>query len=363
MIRLLIVDDSALMRKLLESVFLAEGGFDIRTARDGTEGLALVRSFDPHVVTLDVQMPGLDGLACLSEIMLVAPRPVVMISSLTKEGAEATLEAMELGAVDFIAKPTGTVSLAIERLRPVLIAKVRGALQARIRKTLRLTERIRHQFQSVTDGDRPRQPRRVNARERPQGPGLILIGTSTGGPVALTHVLPLLPANLPWPVMVAQHMPSNFTGPFAKRLDRDCTLSVVEVNRPMLLAPGTVYVGRGDADLIVTRRSKGTSAMSVPVQPDYPWHPSVERLVSTALEHYDARHLIGVMLTGMGRDGTDAMTRLYREGGHTLAEAESTAVIWGMPGELVRNGGAEVVRPIDEIAQAIIDMVESNAVR
>ena len=149
MIKLLIADDSALMRKLLEGIFLEEGDFDIQLARNGTEALELVRSFDPQVVTLDVQMPGMDGLHCLSQIMIESPRPVVMISALTEEGAEATLEAIELGAVDFIAKPRGTVSLEIDRLRPRLVEKVRGAAKAKIRRTLRLTERIRHQFRGA----------------------------------------------------------------------------------------------------------------------------------------------------------------------------------------------------------------------
>lgn len=364
MIRLLIVDDSVLMRKLLEGVFLKEGGFDVRVARDGAEALELLHSFNPQVVTLDVQMPRMDGLACLSRIMLEAPRPVVMISALTEEGAEATLEAMELGAVDFIAKPGGTFSLAIERLRPILIDKVRAASQARIQKTLRLTERIRHQFRGIADvGRKPEQSRAERVRGLTGGPGLVLIGTSTGGPVALDSVLPRLPENFPWPIMVAQHMPANFTGPFAKRLNRQCALRVVEVDRPMRLEGGTVYIGRGDADLVVARRSTGTNAMSVPAQRDYPWHPSVERLVSTALDHYDPNRLIGVMLTGMGRDGTDAMTRLYKTGGHTIAEAESTAVVWGMPGELVKNGGAGSVRAIEDVAAEIIDMVDADATR
>ena len=149
MIRLLIADDSALMRKLLEGIFLEEGDFDIRLARNGNEALELVRAFDPQIVTLDVQMPGMDGLTCLSRIMIEAPRPVVMISSLTAEGAEATLEAIELGAVDFIAKPSGTVSLEIDRLRPLVVEKVRAAASARIRRTLRLTERVRHQIRSA----------------------------------------------------------------------------------------------------------------------------------------------------------------------------------------------------------------------
>jgi two-component system chemotaxis response regulator CheB len=181
--------------------------------------------------------------------------------------------------------------------------------------------------------------------------------------VALDIVLPQLPADFPWPIMVAQHMPANFTATFARRLNRQCALEVVEVDRPMILQPGTVYVGRGDADLVVARRAAGLSAMPVPAQPDYPWHPSVERMVRSALDHYEPSRLIGVMLTGMGRDGTDAMTRVYREGGQTIAEAESTAVVWGMPGELVENGGAGSVQPLEDVAREIIVMVERNAAR
>jgi two-component system chemotaxis response regulator CheB len=258
-IRLLIVDDSALMRKLLEGIFRDEGDFEIRLGRNGGEALELVRSFDPQVVTLDVQMPGMDGLACLAQIMIEAPRPVVMISALTEEGAEATLEAIELGAIDFVAKPSGAVSLEIDRLRPLLVEKVRGAANARIRPTLRLKERIRLQFQGA--GILPRSARpQSSLRPRGKGelsPGLVLIGTSTGGPAALDIVLPQLPQEFPWPVMVAQHMPASFTGPFAKRLNRQCALEVVEVDRPMPLKAGTIYIGRGDADLIVTSRSTG----------------------------------------------------------------------------------------------------------
>ena len=365
MIKLLIADDSALMRKLLEGIFRAEGDFDIRLARNGSEALELVRSFDPGVVTLDVQMPGMDGLTCLGQIMIESPRPVVMISALTDQGAEATLEAIELGAVDFIAKPGGTVSLEIDRLRPLLVEKVRGAANIRIRRTLRLTERIRHQFRDAGVLPRPLRSQRALAATDQAGssPGLVLLGTSTGGPAALDIVLPQLPAEFPWPVLVAQHMPAAFTGPFAKRLDRQCGLQVVEVNRPMPLEAGTIYIGRGDADLIVSRRSTGAIAMSVPAQRDYPWHPSVERMVTSALDQYAATQLIGVLMTGMGRDGADAMTRLHKQGGRTIAEAESSAIVWGMPGELVRNGGAEQVRGVEEIAAAIAEMVGTHAVR
>jgi two-component system, chemotaxis family, protein-glutamate methylesterase/glutaminase len=367
-IKLLIADDSALMRRLLEGVFREEGDFDIRLARNGTEALELVRSFDPQVVTLDVQMPGMDGLVCLGRIMIESPRPVVMISALTEEGAEATLEAIELGAIDFVAKPGGTVSLEIDRLRPILVEKVRGAANARIRPTLRLKERIRHQFRGagvLSRFARSTRPARPNIVPRKPGSssGLILIGTSTGGPAALDVVLPQLPQGLPWPVLVAQHMPASFTGLFAKRLDRICDLCVVEVNRPMLLRAGTIYIGKGDADLIVSRRTSGVNAMPVPAQHDYPWHPSVERLVTSALELYEPSRVMGVLMTGMGRDGADAMTQLFKQGGRTIAEAESTAVVWGMPGELVKNGGAGDVRPVEEIAAAIVKGVEADALR
>ena len=352
------------MRRVLEEIFLEDGDFEICLARNGIEAIELVRSFDPQVVTLDVQMPGMDGLACLRQIMIEAPRPVVMISSLTAEGAEVTLEAIELGAVDFVAKPSGTVSLEIDRLRPILLEKVRAAAKARIRRTLRLTERVRHQIRggSARAGTRPvRASRKASAKSGTAPPGLVLIGTSTGGPAALDVVLPRLPAAFPWPVLVAQHLPASFTGAFAKRLDRECELQVVEVDRPMPLEAGTIYIAKGDADVTVASRAAGVIALPAPAKASYLWHPSVERMVASALENIAASQLIGVLMTGMGNDGAEAMKRLRQGGGRTIAEAESTAVVWGMPGELVRNGGAEMVRPLEDIAATIVDLVGSDA--
>ena len=367
MIRLLIADDSALMRKVLARIFLAEGDFEVRLARDGAEALEQVRAFDPQVVTLDVQMPGMDGLACLSRIMIEAPRPVVMISAVTAAGAEATLEALSLGAIDFVAKPRATVSLEMDRLGPLLVEKVRAAANARIRATLRLRERVRHRLRSADAPLRSPRPKDPSPSSFPgkvgASSGLVLIGSSTGGPAALDIVLRQLPADFPWPVMVAQHMPANFTGPFARRLDRQCSLEVVEAHRAMPLRPGVVFIARGDADFVVSSRPTGTVAMPVPAGRNYPWHPSVERMVTSALRCFDAARLIGVLMTGMGRDGADAMTRLREEGGRTIAEAESTAAVWGMPGELVKNGGAELVRPVDDIAPAIVEMVDAHALR
>jgi len=364
-IKLLVADDSALMRKLLHDIFQEEGDFEIRLARNGAEALELVHTFKPDVVTLDVQMPAMDGLTCLSRIIIEAPRPVVMISALTEAGAEATLQAMELGAVDFVAKPSGTVSLEIDRLRPLLVEKIRGAANARIRPTLRVRERIRHKFratESAPPAERQRRARLPADTEAAASSGLVLIGASTGGPAALDIVLSGLPREFPWPVMVAQHMPASFTGPFARRLDRECAVRVVEVSGPMLLQPGTVYIGRGDADLVVASRPAGLTALPVPAQRGYPWHPSVERMVTSALDHYEAAQLVGVLMTGMGRDGADAMTRLHRQGGRTIAEAETSAVVWGMPGELVKNGGAELVRPLEDIAASVVQLVEAHAV-
>jgi two-component system, chemotaxis family, protein-glutamate methylesterase/glutaminase len=353
-IKLLIIDDSALMRKLLGEIFQEEADFEVAFARNGIEALDRLQTFAPDVVTLDVNMPQMDGLTCLDRIMVERPCPVVMVSSQTASGADATFEALRLGAVDFISKPDGAVSLGIDELAPPLVEKVRAAAGARLRNSQRLKERVRHRLGA------PAQVRR-KAKEASggdlspapvaaSGNGLVLVGASTGGPPALEALLAPLPANFFWPILVAQHMPASFTGPFARRLDRLCALSVVEVTQPMHLQPGCVYIGRGDADIIVSRRPGGLVAMAAPARQDYPWHPSTERLVTSAMDHVPAGQLIGVLMTGMGDDGADAMTKLHAAGGKTIAEAEETAVVWGMPGSLVKAGGADWVLPLTAIA-------------
>ena len=211
MIKLLVVDDSALMRKLIGQVFAAEGEFIVQFARDGVEALERLRRFEPDVVTLDLRMPVMDGLACLDRIMVERPSPVVMVASLTAGDADATLEAFRLGAVDFVAKPNGAVSLHMAEWGPELVEKVRSAAGARLRSSLRLRDRVRHRV----GGDV--RPRRAVARvsrgcDAASGDGLVLVGTSTGGPPALEALLTRLPADFRWPVLVAQHMPASFTG-------------------------------------------------------------------------------------------------------------------------------------------------------
>ncbi|HEY8381022.1 MAG TPA: chemotaxis-specific protein-glutamate methyltransferase CheB [Microvirga sp.] len=366
MIRLLIVDDSPLMRRLLNGVFEAEGDFEIALARNGLEALEQLATFQPHVITLDVNMPEMDGLTCLDRIMLESPCAVVMVSSLTEAGASVTLEAFELGAVDFITKPDGAISLEIETLAPKLVETIRAASRARLPSSLRLAERVRLRS-GLARPTRPAVPRRPIAAATPARrikaaptPGLVLIGVSTGGPPALDAVLSGLPADFPWPVVVAQHMPSSFTGTLARRLDKLCNLTVLEAAVPMSLAPGHVYIGKGDADVIVSRRPDGPVVMAAPALPEHRWHPSVDRLVDTAMQHFAPEQLVGVLMTGMGSDGAVAMSRLKEQGGRTIAEAEESAVVWGMPGELVRRGGAQAVEPLERIAERIRTMVERS---
>ena len=178
----------------------------------------------------------------------------------------------------------------------------------------------------------------------------MIVGTSTGGPPALDALLSPLSADFPWPILVAQHMPATFTGPLARRLDRLSALNVQEVTQPTPLTVGNVYIGKGDADIIVVMRGEIPFVTSAPALAEHRWHPSVDRLVTSAIQHLGAGRLVGVLMTGMGNDGATAMSRLRSEGGRTIAEAEETAVVWGMPGELVKAGGAEVVAPVDKIA-------------
>lgn len=358
MIKVLVVDDSALMRKLLDDIFGSEPDIEVRTARNGVEALDQLHRYAPDVITLDVHMPLMDGLACLDRIMLERPCPVVMVSALTAAGADATFEALDLGAVDFIAKPDGAISLGIRDMAQQLVQKVRGAAGAKLRRSLRLRERVRYRAGIVDRVRRRRSADAVHGRERIsphtmetlQGDGLVLVGTSTGGPPALETLLSALPAAFPWPILVAQHMPASFTGSLARRLDGICALTVTELLEPTLVQPGVAYIGRGDADLVVARRAAGLTAMPAPPLPDYPWHPSTDRLVRSAMDHLPADRLVGVLMTGMGSDGAAAMTLLHQQGGKTIAEAEETAVVWGMPGELAKANGADWVLPLPVIA-------------
>jgi two-component system chemotaxis response regulator CheB len=273
---------------------------------------------------------------------------VVMVSSLTNEGALATFEALNLGAVDYIAKPGGTISLSIDRITEELVAKVRGAARSRPRGKASVT---------VTAARRMQEERRKVARTssavsapRSAGDGLLVVGASTGGPRALEIVLSGLPSSFPWPVLVAQHMPAAFTRAFAERLNQCCSLQVVEANSAQPIEAGKIYIARGGADMVLANRAGKLTVLPMPENAQFLWHPSVELLGRSVMEHYDPKRVTAVLLTGMGYDGSDAFAEIKKRGGRTIAESEESAVVYGMPAELVAKGGASLVLAVEKVA-------------
>jgi two-component system chemotaxis response regulator CheB len=358
MAKVLVVDDSALMRRLITSV-LTGAGYEVQTANNGTDGVEKLVSWQPDVVTLDINMPVMDGLTALSLMMAARPTPVIMVSSLTEEGALATFEALALGAVDFITKPGGTISLSIEDIEAQLLAKVKGAARAKPKGTAvgsgqRAISPLHRPAPVVRTPPKPliSKPAAVPGKAH-GGLHIVLIGVSTGGPRTLEDILPNLPADFPCAVMVAQHMPPNFTDAFAKRMDRLCQMRVREVSQPLPLEPGQIYIGKGGTDLAVVERLGRLVAAPRPETPGHPWHPSVDVMVDSAMKHLPVHQLTGVMLTGMGNDGAAAMSKLKHQGGRTIAESEATAVVFGMPQELIDKNGATVVLPCTEIARQL----------
>ncbi len=347
MIKLLIVDDSALMRRQLATMFESERDITLCQARNGREAIEENKRFQPDVITLDINMPEMDGLTALSHIMLERPTAVVMVSSLSEKGALATFEALNLGAVDYIAKPGGTISLSIREIGRDLVQKVRAAAGARLKPAAPvargLAQRLRDERARAV-GISPRVSRAS------VGDGIVIIGVSTGGPRTLEDILPLFPSDFPWPILVAQHMPAAFTKPFAERLDAICALNVQEVTSFLPLEAGTIYIGKGGADLVLGMRASKRTVLARPEKREFLWHPSVELMGRSVLEHFEPARVVGVMLTGMGYDGADAFTEVKRRGGRTIAESKESAVVFGMPSELIDRGGASVVLPADKIA-------------
>ncbi len=352
----LVVDDSALMRRRIAEL-LTEAGFRVETAATGEEALARLPVVDPDVVTLDVTMPGMDGLTCLARIMVEHPKPVVMVSALTGAGAEETLEALRLGAVEAVQKPAAG---AIGRIGEGLVETVRAAASSRPRRVHGLRERLRLARARIAGEDfvAPEAPLPAPPAGKTvagaEGDGVVLVGVSTGGPSTLEDILPLLPADFPWPVVVAQHMPAAFTATLARRLNELCALRVLEVERATVLEPGMVCIARGGADVELARRGGRLQAVCVPASPDRPWHPNADRLVASAMRLLPADRLVGVLLTGMGNDGAASMAELHARGGRTIAESEDSAVVFGMPQDLIRRGGAGIVLPSDRIAGQLV---------
>jgi two-component system, chemotaxis family, protein-glutamate methylesterase/glutaminase len=331
MIRVLVVDDSAFMRKAIAMMLESDPGITvIDTARDGQEAIDKVAALKPDVVTLDIEMPRMDGLTALRVIMEETPVPVLMISSLTKEGATATLAALEAGAVDFIPKESSTVSLAINQIRDDLIAKIRAIIASK-------------------------RARPMAVRSRPQVSsdlslgnfGAVVIGTSTGGPFALQQVLPALPADFPVPVLVVQHMPPHFTRSLAERVNGKSPLEVCEATNGDVVRAGKVYIAEGGKHMLFDRDGD-TIRIRTSETPETLHRPSVDVMFNAALDVFD-KPLAAVIMTGMGRDGLDGSTAIRDKGGYVISQDEASSVVYGMPRAVADAGVVDRVLSLEEI--------------
>jgi len=359
-IKVVVVDDSAFMRKAISTMLSKDPEIDVvATARDGEEGLELIRKHNPDVVTLDIEMPRMDGLTALRHIMMEMPRPVLMVSSLTNEGAEATLKALDLGAVDFIPKQLSKVSLDIVKIEASLIAKVkivasRKMLHSRARLSVPLAR-----APIVTPSGVPCPPpaRAAAAPTVPCGTpkrDVVAIGVSTGGPPAVQKVLSALPADFPASIVIAQHMPQAFTGPFAKRLDGLCKISVKEAEPGDRLKPGCAFIAPGGRHLMLKQLMSRVDLEVTPEPATALYKPSANVLIGSVAEAV-GRRALGVILTGMGNDGMEGIRQLKQKGGRALAQSDATCVVYGMPKAIVDAGLSDEIVDIDDMAQAIMN--------
>lgn len=350
MIRVLIADDSALMRKLLTKILQSDPEMDvIGAARDGNDVVEKARQLKPDVITMDVNMPGQDGITALQYIVHEKICPVIMVSSLTQEGTVTTFEALELGAFDFVPKPGGTVSSNMDTVSEELLSKIKAAVQSKNRKR-------------KTDSSTPGNPK-SKPLSSPKGAAhankpvkAVAMGISTGGPKMIYEVLPLLPPDINASLFLVQHMPPNFTSTYVKRLNDNCRLEVVEAQAGMKIEKGIIYVGSGGRHLNLAKNAAGDVLIRLPSKPDHLFIPSVSVMMHSVLQVYGAK-TVGVIMTGMGNDGADAMREIRQAGGITIAEAEESAIVFGMPGEAIKLGGAEIVVPIWNIAKEIMRAV------
>jgi two-component system chemotaxis response regulator CheB len=347
LIRVLIADDSAMMRKMLRKILEIDPEIEvIAAARDGNDVVEKARELRPDVITMDVNMPGQDGITALQYIINDKICPVIMVSSLTQEGAITTFEALELGAFDFVGKPGGTVSSNMESVGAELLAKVKAAVGTKNKR--KAPERLARAS---------RQPTEKTPAISGKVMKVVAMGISTGGPKVIYEVLPQLPANINAALFMVQHMPPNFTATYAKRLNDACKVEVVEAQAGMKVEAGVVYVGSGGRHLNLVKNAAGEVLIRLPTKPDHLFIPSVSVMMDSVLNIY-GRRTIGVIMTGMGDDGANAMVNIRQAGGITIAESEESAIVFGMPGETIKRGGAEIIVPIWDIAGEIIKAIK-----
>ena len=350
--RILIVDDSVVIRQLLREVLASDPQLEVAgVAANGRIALAMLNQLSPDLVTLDVEMPVLDGLETLKQLRQSHPRlPVIMFSTLTARGAEATIESLAFGASDYVTKPAnvGSVTVAKERIREQLIPKIKALCKLTPETPIALSVRLRP---SVPIPAPSRQQQRASTVD------VVAIGCSTGGPNALAEVLPNLPANLAVPVVVVQHMPATFTRFLAQRLDTICPLRVREAVSGELLQPGTIWIAPGDFHLKVVRSAAGLQLVTEQSPPENSCRPSVDVLFRSIAGAYSGS-VLAVVLTGMGQDGLRGCKELYAVGAHIVVQDEASSVVWGMPGFIAREQIADRVLPLPEIGPEITRRVE-----
>lgn len=344
-VRVLVVDDSALMRRLISDLLAASGRIEVvGVARDGRDAVAQAARLRPDVITLDVEMPEVSGLDALPAILAVHEAPVIMVSALTQEGADVTLKALELGAVDYHPKPANGQLAAIRADGERLIAKVLGAAQGRV---------LRPRRPAATPAVAACPPRAAVVLPAGEAAGCVAIGISTGGPQALARVIPLIRSPAP-PIVIVQHMPAQFTGVFAERLDRASSLEVKEAAEGDAVEPDRVLVAPGGRHLTLTGRAgRVRASLSAAGDPAVSGHkPSVDVLFRSVARMYGPT-AVGVIMTGMGRDGADGCLAIRAGGGVTLGQDEATSVVYGMNKAALLEGAVQLQFALDDLPELI----------
>jgi two-component system chemotaxis response regulator CheB len=345
--RILIVDDSSFMRMAIRSVLSKDPSFDIvGTAADGIEGVEKAIALKPDLITMDVEMPRMDGIAALKQIMAKAPTKVIMVSTLTNEGAKSTFEALEAGAIDYIPKNVTDSSDAQNTFKQDLMRKIKEAMASHIRRAPTPSSILtRTTAPIVSAASRPTSSKFLGKKIQYVG-----IGASTGGPVALQEVLSRIPVNFPYGLMVGIHMPKAFTGPYADRLNAKCSMTIREAVDGDILKPGLALIAPGGMHTTLVRQGTHIVVRTKPTSdyPQYVYIPSVDLMLSSMAEA-TAGSMLGVILTGMGSDGFKGMQLLKQKGGITIAQDEATSTIYGMPKACVDGGVADEVLPLGQI--------------
>ncbi|MGA2975266.1 MAG: chemotaxis response regulator protein-glutamate methylesterase [Spirochaetia bacterium] len=358
MIRVMVVDDSALVRRMATDILTSDPEICVvATAAQAEFALAKLDKERPDVITLDMEMPGMGGREAIRRIMAIRPTPIIVLSAHARKGAELTLQALDLGAVDFVLKPSSSLSGGIANIAEELTEKVKNA--AKIVFHGPRLQSAQQESPAASETERPEigAPAAAAPAAPFRGPipyDLVAMGTSTGGPVALKIVLQMLPGDLPVGVVVVQHMPPVFTKAFAERLDGCCALGVKEAENGDAILPGRVLLAPGNWHMTVSRFGAEPRVQLHQGENVNGHRPSVDVLMHSVAMEYGGR-AVGVIMTGMGKDGADGLHALYRRGGHVIAQDKDSSVIYGMNREVVQNGDAHEVVPVDAIAGRIVE--------